>query len=70
MDADATTITISGYSAGAYFAHRVHVVFSEDIKGVAAFCGVPYIDPLYDWKGNADDDAATITSDSTTFIDA
>ena len=60
MNADATTITVSGYSAGAYFAHRVHVIFSEDIMGVAAFCGVPNIDPTYDWKENEDDDAATI----------
>jgi len=37
------TITMSGYSAGAFMAHKMHIVLSNDIKGVFINQGGPSI---------------------------
>ena len=42
LNAEPNTVTVSGFSAGAYFSHRLQIIFSEEFKGMAAFAGVPY----------------------------
>ncbi|KAB7497705.1 hypothetical protein Anas_02819, partial [Armadillidium nasatum] len=39
---DANSITVSGISSGAAFATQFHVIYSQEIKGVATFAGVVY----------------------------
>merc|ERR1712061_44685 len=41
------TITMSGYSAGAFMTHKMHVVLSDTIKGVYINQGGPTIGPVY-----------------------
>lgn len=39
---DATRISVSGISSGAYMAHQVHLAFSSTIDGAALIAGGPY----------------------------
>lgn len=51
---DATRVTVSGVSSGAYMAHQVHLAFSATIAGAALIAGGPY--------GCAQDDLQTALS--------
>ena len=42
LSIDATRISVSGISAGAYMAHQVHLVFSRTVDGAALIAGGPY----------------------------
>ena len=42
MGADLSTLTISGFSSGAYMAMQLHIVHSAIVKGVALHEGGPY----------------------------
>jgi poly(3-hydroxybutyrate) depolymerase len=39
---DATRVTVSGISSGAYMAHQVHLALNDRIAGTALFAGGPY----------------------------
>lgn len=39
---DATRVTVSGISSGAYMAHQVHLALNDRIAGAALFAGGPY----------------------------
>ena len=49
LGADATSITMSGYSSGSYMANTMHMIYSEKVKGVAMACGGPY---GFGWVGS------------------
>ena len=42
LNADSTSITVSGFSAGCYMAHRLQIIHSDQIKGAALFSCWPY----------------------------
>lgn len=42
LSIDATRISVSGISAGAYMAHQVHLAFSRTVGGAALIAGGPY----------------------------
>ncbi len=42
LGVDATRVTVSGISSGAYMAHQVHLALNERVTGVALFAGGPY----------------------------
>jgi len=39
---DASAITVSGISSGAFFAHQFHVAYSGLVKGAGLVAGGPY----------------------------
>jgi len=42
LGADTTTVTVSGFSSGAHFAHHLNVIYSDFIKGAGLVSGFPY----------------------------
>jgi poly(3-hydroxybutyrate) depolymerase len=52
LGANPDTITISGYSTGAYMAQAMTIIFSETIKGCGEVGGGPY---TFDWHMPKDD---------------
>ena len=42
LDVDAGTMTLAGFSSGAFMAAQLHVVFSGTFKGAGLFNGGPY----------------------------
>ena len=55
--ADAESVTVSGYSAGCYMAHRLQIIHSSKIKGASLFSCWPYGTTLDDvWEGYAADE--------------
>ena len=58
LNADASSVTVSGFSAGCYMAHRLQIIHSDQIKGAALFSCWPYGTTIDDaWQDYRSDDA-------------
>ena len=42
LNANPDTVTVSGFSAGCFMAHRMSVIYSESIQGASLFACWPY----------------------------
>ena len=42
LSLDSSSITVSGLSSGGFFAHQIHIAFSETVTGAAILAGGPY----------------------------
>ena len=42
MKINPATITVSGFSAGSYMSHQLHLIFSRTIQGAGCIAGGPY----------------------------
>ena len=57
LNADPGSVTVSGYSAGCYMAHRLQIIHSSQIKGAALYSCWPYGTTLDEaWEGYQGDE--------------
>ena len=70
MNADRTTVTVSGHSAGCYMAERMMVINSATIKGAGLFTCWPYGIPYADIVATTPETATQLSARSIALIDA
>ena len=44
LNAEANTVTFSGFSAGCFMSHQMSIIYPDEIAGVGLFCCWPYGD--------------------------
>ena len=42
LNAEANTVTFSGFSAGCFMSHQMSIIYPDEIAGVGLFCCWPY----------------------------